>query len=40
LREQPERVDDALADGATRAGKLAKETMREVRDRMGFDPAD
>ncbi|MDQ3949698.1 MAG: tryptophan--tRNA ligase [Gemmatimonadota bacterium] len=39
LREQPERVVDALADGATRAGKLAKATMREVRDRMGFDPA-
>jgi tryptophanyl-tRNA synthetase len=38
LREHPERVDDALADGAARAGRLAKETMREVRDRMGFDP--
>jgi tryptophanyl-tRNA synthetase len=38
LREHPERVDNALADGATRATRLAKETMREVRDRMGFDP--
>jgi tryptophanyl-tRNA synthetase len=40
LREHPERVDDALADGAARVGRLAKETMGEVRDRMGFDPAD
>jgi tryptophanyl-tRNA synthetase len=40
LREQPERVDDALAGGATKAGRLAKETMREVRDRMGFDCAE
>jgi tryptophanyl-tRNA synthetase len=40
LRERPERVNDALADGAARASKLAKETMREVRDRMGFDCAD
>ena len=40
LREHPERVDDALADGAARAGRLAKETMREVRDRMGFDPSN
>jgi tryptophanyl-tRNA synthetase len=40
LREHPERVDDVLADGASRASRLAKETMREVRDRMGFDPVD
>jgi tryptophanyl-tRNA synthetase len=38
LRERPERVDEALADGATGASGLAKETMREVRERMGFDP--
>jgi tryptophanyl-tRNA synthetase len=37
LREHPERVDDALADGAARCRKLARETMAEVRDRMGFD---
>jgi tryptophanyl-tRNA synthetase len=37
LREHPERVDDALADGAARCGELARETMAEVRDRMGFD---
>jgi tryptophanyl-tRNA synthetase len=37
LREHPKRVDDALADGAARCRKLARETMAEVRDRMGFD---
>jgi tryptophanyl-tRNA synthetase len=37
LRDDPERVADTLADGARRAGELAKETMGEVRDRMGFD---
>jgi tryptophanyl-tRNA synthetase len=37
LREHPERVDDALADGAARCRELARETMAEVRDRMGFD---
>jgi tryptophanyl-tRNA synthetase len=40
LREQPERVDESLDDGARRAGKLAAETMGEVRDRMGFDSAE
>jgi tryptophanyl-tRNA synthetase len=40
LREQPARVDESLADGARRASELARETMREVRDRMGFDSAD
>jgi tryptophanyl-tRNA synthetase len=39
LREHPDRVDDALADGGKRAGAIAKDTMREVRDRMGFDSA-
>ncbi len=37
LREEPERVDDALATGAARVRTIAQETMREVRDRMGFD---
>jgi tryptophanyl-tRNA synthetase len=39
LREHTERVDDALADGAARCRELARETMREVRERMGFDEA-
>jgi tryptophanyl-tRNA synthetase len=30
-------VDDALASGATKARLLARETMRGVRDRMGFE---
>ncbi len=30
-------VDDALADGAAKCRALARETMGEVRDRMGFD---
>lgn len=37
LQAHPDRVDDVLAEGATRARTLAHETMREVRDRMGFD---
>jgi tryptophanyl-tRNA synthetase len=37
LREHPERVDDALADGAAQCRWLARETMHEVRERMGFD---
>jgi tryptophanyl-tRNA synthetase len=37
LRADPSRVDDALADGAARCRELARSTMREVRDRMGFD---
>jgi tryptophanyl-tRNA synthetase len=37
LREDPSRVDDALATGAARCRALATETMRGVRDRMGFD---
>src|SRR5918992_997072 len=40
LRAHPERVDDALADGSAQVRRLAKETMREVRDRMGFDPVN
>ncbi|MEO7712000.1 MAG: tryptophan--tRNA ligase [Gemmatimonadaceae bacterium] len=37
LMAEPSRVDDALATGGARARTLAKETMRGVRDRMGFD---
>ena len=36
LAAEPTLVDDALAAGAATAGALAKETMRGVRDRMGF----
>jgi len=39
LRADPARVDRILADGASRARRIARETMREVRDRMGFLPA-
>jgi tryptophanyl-tRNA synthetase len=39
LREEPERVDEILADGASTARRMAGETMREVRDRMGLLPA-
>ncbi len=38
LAAEPARVDDALASGAAKARALAAETMRGVRDRMGFDP--
>jgi tryptophanyl-tRNA synthetase len=38
LRERPEQVEDALADGAARCRALADETLREVKQRMGFDP--
>jgi tryptophanyl-tRNA synthetase len=40
LRAHPERVDEALADGAAKCRRMANETMRDVRDRMGFDPVD
>jgi tryptophanyl-tRNA synthetase len=36
LQAQPELVDQILGDGATTAGRIAGETMREVRDRMGL----
>jgi tryptophanyl-tRNA synthetase len=36
LQAQPERVDEILADGASTARRMAGETMREVRDRMGL----
>jgi tryptophanyl-tRNA synthetase len=40
LQAQPERVDQILGDGAAAARRIATETMREVRERMGFLPAD
>jgi tryptophanyl-tRNA synthetase len=39
LQETPERVEEILAAGAAGARRLASETMREVKDRMGFVPA-
>jgi tryptophanyl-tRNA synthetase len=39
LREHADRVDEVLADGAAQCRRLARETMHEVRDRMGFDSA-
>ncbi len=36
LQEEPERVDQILGDGASAARRIASETMREVRDRMGL----
>jgi tryptophanyl-tRNA synthetase len=36
---RPERVVEILGDGAAKARRLAGETMREVRARMGFMPA-
>jgi tryptophanyl-tRNA synthetase len=35
---EPQRVLDALADGAATARGLARDTMREVRGHMGLDP--
>jgi tryptophanyl-tRNA synthetase len=37
LREDPSGMDGALAAGADRCRTLARETMRGVRERMGFD---
>jgi tryptophanyl-tRNA synthetase len=39
LQGAPERVEEVLADGASAARRMALETMREVRDRMGLLPA-
>ncbi len=36
LDAEPQRVLDALSDGAAAAGRIAKATMAEVRDRMGL----
>jgi tryptophanyl-tRNA synthetase len=39
LRSRPERVREILDAGADRARGVARETMREVRERMGFLPS-
>lgn len=38
LRETPSAVDEIIADGADRAVVLARETLDEVKSRMGFLP--
>jgi tryptophanyl-tRNA synthetase len=38
LRQDPARGDELLARGAERARAIARETVREVKDRMGFLP--
>jgi tryptophanyl-tRNA synthetase len=38
LQARPELVDQILGDGAAAAGRIARETMREVRGRMGLLP--
>ncbi len=38
LAERPGQVDEVLADGADRAGAMARETLALVHDRMGFMP--
>jgi tryptophanyl-tRNA synthetase len=40
LRAHPERVWETLADGAERARVIAGDTMRQVRERMGFLPTE
>jgi tryptophanyl-tRNA synthetase len=37
LQAKPSLVEDALANGTARCAKVAKETMRQVRERMGID---
>ncbi len=37
LRANPKRVVDVLSAGAARCEKIAKQTMRDVRERMGLD---
>ena len=39
LQAEPDRVDQILGDGAATARRIAGETMREVRARMGFLPS-
>ena len=36
LRSHPQRIREILDDGAERARAIARETMREVRERMGL----
>ncbi|MEK9714456.1 MAG: tryptophan--tRNA ligase, partial [Methylophilaceae bacterium] len=35
--ENPDLVKSVVAEGCEKAGKLARETMREVREAMGLD---
>jgi tryptophanyl-tRNA synthetase len=37
VRALPHRVDEVLSDGAAKASAIAGETMKAVKDRMGFD---
>ena len=37
LRADPQRIDQVLGDGAQTAGAIARETIREVKGRMGLD---
>jgi tryptophanyl-tRNA synthetase len=37
LKAKPKLVDDALSSGTQRCSKMARETMKEVRARMGID---
>ena len=37
LRAKPKAVDDALASGTAKCSAMAKETLKEVRSRMGLD---
>jgi tryptophanyl-tRNA synthetase len=39
-QSNPDRVREILGDGASRARRIAQETMREVRERMGFLPPE
>ena len=39
LKADPARVDELLADGAAGARRVARETLRETEDAMGFLPA-
>ena len=37
LKAQPKMVDDALGSGTAQCSKIAKQTLRDVRERMGID---
>jgi tryptophanyl-tRNA synthetase len=36
LKQKPSFVEDVLVDGADRARKIARETLQEVKERMGL----
>jgi tryptophanyl-tRNA synthetase len=40
LQAQPQLVSDVLADGAGRARRIARETLREVKERMGLSQSN